>query len=264
MPGPTEHVARPGGAWKWGLAVLLGLGALATLALRARTPAGANVDLPAFATDDAGIPDDGVLREQLQKAIDLRRREFFDRVLDARDPGELIEHATFTDAYLDTNRPGNDALFVVGDEMFGYLFRPENGWGHGPEERSAPDYTPHPRRIHEGRAGGPDAFGCFSCHSKGGPDGAGTQTQNAFMRGDGARTTGADQRNAPHLLGVGPVACLAREMSADLQAQAARAREQATTERHSVEQRLVAKGVAFGRIVAQPDGSIDARGVEGV
>ena len=264
MPGGTEHVSRHARRWNRGILALAAVGALATVALRSRAPAAATVDVPVFALDDAGIPDDGVLREQLQKAIDLRRREFFDRVLDARDPGELIEHATLTDAALDANRPGNDALFVVGDEMFGYLFRPENGWGHGPEERSALDYTPHLRRIHEGRAGGPDAFGCFSCHSKGGPDGAGTQTQNAFMRGDGARTTGADQRNAPHLLGVGPVACLAREMSAELQAEAVRARAQATSERHSVEQQLVAKGVAFGRIVAQPDGSIDARGVQGV
>ena len=64
-------------------------------------------------------------------------------------------------------------------------------------DRKAIDYTPRLRRIHLGAAGGPDAFGCFSCHSKGGPDGAGTQTQNAFMRGDGERTGGADQRNPP-------------------------------------------------------------------
>src|ERR1043166_9355050 len=81
----------------------------------------------AFATDDTAIPDDTVLLQELEKAIDLRRREDFDRVLDARDPGELIEHATLTQAALDARNLGTDALFVLGDELFGYLFRPDIG-----------------------------------------------------------------------------------------------------------------------------------------
>jgi len=60
-----------------------------------------------------------------------RRREDFDRVLDARDPGELIEHATLTEAMFETAPIAIDALFIVGDELFGFLFRPENGWGAG-------------------------------------------------------------------------------------------------------------------------------------
>src|SRR5438876_5139616 len=218
----------------------------------------------AFATDETAIPDDAVLLQELEKAVDLRRREDFDRMLDARDPGELIEHATLTEKALDRRILGIDALFVVGDELFGYLFRPENGWGSGGTDRKAIDYTPRLRRIHLGAAGGPDAFGCFSCHSKGGVDGAGTQTQNAFFRGDGERTGGADQRNAPHLLGLGPIACLAREMSAELQAQAAGARERAQAEGHPVEQALTTKGVAFGRVTAEPDGRLDTGAVEGV
>jgi len=217
-----------------------------------------------FATDDTAIPDDPVLLQELEKAIDLRRREDFDRMLDARDPGELIEHATLTEKALDRRILGIDALFVVGDELFGYLFRPENGWGSGGSDRKAIDYTPRLRRVHRGATGGPDAFGCFSCHSKGGVDGAGTQTQNAFMRGDGERTVGADQRNAPHLLGLGPIACLAREMSAELQAQAAGAGERAKAEGHRVEQPLTTKGVSFGRIAADPDGTLDYGSVEGV
>ena len=85
----------------------------------------------AFATDETAIPDDAVLLQELEKAVDLRRREDFDRMLDARDPGELIEHATLTEKALDRRILGIDALFVVGDELFGYLFRPENGWGSG-------------------------------------------------------------------------------------------------------------------------------------
>src|SRR5262249_19161548 len=154
-----------------------------------------DVDRPptssAFLVDDTALPDDATLEKDLERAVDLRRREDFDRMLDARDPGELVEHATLSDAALDRHVLNVDALFVVGAELCGYPFRPENGWGHGGTDRTAPDYTPHTRRIHLGATGGPDAFGCFSCHSKGGPDGAGTQTQNAFMRGDGERTSGA-------------------------------------------------------------------------
>src|SRR5438093_5054477 len=218
----------------------------------------------AFATDDTTRPDDTVLLQELEKAIDLRRRENFDRMLDARDPGELIEHATLTEKALDRRLLGIDALFVVGDELFGYLFRPENGWGSGGTDRKAIDYTPRLRRIHQGAAGGPDAFGCFSCHSKGGVDGAGTQSQNAFLRGDGERTPSADQLNAPHLLGLGPIACLAREMSAELQAQAAGARERAKAEGRRVEQALTTKGISFGHLTADPDGRLDTTAVEGV
>ena len=88
-------------------------------------------------------------------------------MLDARDPGELVEHATLTEATFDRRTLGIDTLFIVGDELFGYLFRPENGWGGGAADRGAIDYTPRLRRVHRGPAGGPDAFGCFSCHFEG-------------------------------------------------------------------------------------------------
>ncbi len=213
---------------------------------------------------DEAIPDDVVLREDLDRAIDLRRREHFDRVLDAHDPGELIEHATLMDAVFDERIIGIDALFVVGDEFFNYPFRPENGWGRGGTDREAVDYTPRPQRLHRGAAGGPDAFACSSCHSKGGPDGAGTQSQNGFLRGDGVSAGAADQRNPPHLLGLGPVEVLAREMSAALQAEATAARTNARDEGRRIERPLVAKGVSFGRVAADPDGTLDVGMLEGV
>jgi Di-haem oxidoreductase, putative peroxidase len=247
--------------------VLLAAASLAPFMLHAKGPGdggGERMRGAAFETSDLAIPDDVVLQQELEKAVDLRRREDFDRMLDARDPGELVEHATLSDAALDRSALHIDSLFIVGDELFGYLFRPENGWGSGGADRKAIGYTPRLRRIHLGATGGPDAFGCFSCHSKGGPDGAGTQTQNAFMRGDGERTRGADQRNPPHVLGLGPIACLAREMSAELRVQADAVRERAKTEGRRIEQPLTTKTVSFGRIAARPDGTLDYRGVEGV
>ena len=44
------------------------------------------------------VPADSVLLEQMRKALDLRLRDDFDRFLDAREPGELLEHATLTQA----------------------------------------------------------------------------------------------------------------------------------------------------------------------
>jgi hypothetical protein len=266
MADVADHTSAPRRSWKRGVATLgcvavLSVG-IPSIDVHARGLESAQT--AAFSPDDAATPDDPILRDQLEKAVDLRRREDFDRMLDARDPGELVEHATLTEGHFDRRALGIDTLFIVGDELFGYLFRPENGWGSGGADRKAIDYTPRLRRIHQGLAGGPDAFGCFGCHSKGGPDGAGTQTQNAFLRGDGERIGGADQRNAPHLLGLGPIALLAREMSAELQAQAAGARERAQAEGHQVEQALTTKGVSFGRITADPDGTLDHGALEGV
>src|SRR5436853_6464041 len=47
---------------------------------------------------DEAIPDDTALRDGLARAVDLRRRAHFDRVLDAREPGELSEPATRTES----------------------------------------------------------------------------------------------------------------------------------------------------------------------
>jgi hypothetical protein len=246
---------------------VLALAAVVPFALHAKAPAddsGDRIRAAILGTADLAVPDDVVLAKDLERAVELRQREKFDRTLDARDPGELVEHATLSDAALDRNILHADALFIVGDELFGYLFRPENGWGSGSPDRKAPDYTPRLRRIQQGAAGGPDAFGCFSCHSKGGPDGAGTQTQNAFMRGDGERTAGADQRNPPSVLGLGPIACLAREMSADLRAQVDAARQRAQTEGHEIEQPLVTKTVSFGHVTAEPDDTVNYDGIEGI
>jgi len=264
---PTSLAPRRRAQWprRAVLLVLVVFGWVAAGTLGAQAPYGDDHARGA-ALDPANlvIPDDVALFEQLERAVDLRRREDFDRMLDARDPGELVEHATISEPALDRKVLGVDALFIAGDELFNYQFRPENGWGSGGADRTATGYTPRLRRVHLGAAGGPDAFACFGCHSKGGPDGAGTQTQNAFMRGDGKQTSGADQRNPPQVLGLGPIACLAREMGVELRAQADAVRERAKAEGRRIEGPLVAKTVSFGRIAATPDGTLDLAGVEGV
>ena len=87
-------------------------------------------------------------------------------MLDARDPGELVEHATLTEIDFDHRAVTSETLFIVGDELFGYPFRPENGWGHGGQDRGAVNYTPELQRIHRGPLRRPGRVRCFSCHAK--------------------------------------------------------------------------------------------------
>ena len=170
-------------------------------------------------------PDDQALSVQLNEALDFRVREEYDLFLDAWEPGELLTHARLTQYELDRAPHGVDALFVAGDALFEYTFRPEDGLGNaltGSPGGGRP--APNMRRVHLGAFGGPDAFSCASCHSLGGPDGAGAQTQNAhFASTDGDSTLASDSRNPPHVLGLGPIEALAREMTNALLAQRAEA-----------------------------------------
>ncbi len=217
---------------------------------------------------DLPPPPDPVLLDEIREALDFRQREDFDRFLDAVEPGELIEHATVTQLGVDKGVYDIDALFVFGDELFEYEFRPENGLGNALERsetiRAGPRPLPNLRRVHDGEFGGPDSHSCAACHSKGGNDGAGNTTQNAYLRGDGDGTLAADVRNPPHLLGLGPVEALAIEMSAELQSQRDGAVAAARASGKVVRAALESKGVRFGTVTAHPDGTWDASAVEGV
>ena len=152
-------------------------------------------------------------------------------------------------------------VFVRGDELFDFSFRPENGLGNalaGREGvRAGGGAPPNLRRVHEGELGGPDALSCSSCHSLGGLDGAGANTQNAFFRGDGDDTTSADERNPPHVLGLGPVDALAREMTRELAAIREAAIAEATATAADVQYSLTALGVEFlGRSRVDADGGV--------
>ncbi len=61
------------------------------------------------------VPADSELVEEIRETLDFRLREDFDRWLDAKDPGELLEHATLTQVAIDRGIFGLDALFVFCD-----------------------------------------------------------------------------------------------------------------------------------------------------
>lgn len=192
-------------------------------------------ELDAWGAEREVVPTDAELLDELVAALDLRMRDEQARLLDAREPGELREEAMLTQDAIDRGVFGLDALFAVGDELFDLTLRPE--WGLGNGIGGAP---PNLRRVHEGSFGGPDALSCASCHSLGGLDGAGAASQIAFFRGDGDSTSAADARSPPHLLGLGPIEALAREMTLELQA----IRAQAITTGEDLP--LETHGVSFG------------------
>ena len=220
--------------------------------------------LAAFA-EPVTLPDDTTLAAEVHEALVKHQREQADRALDARDPGELLEHATVSQVALDRGVMTNDDLLVLGDDMFAYQFRPENGLGNG-LGRALGGARPAPNlhRVTTGEFGGPEAMACADCHSVGGDDGAGSLTQGVFGRGDGDRTTSGDLRSAPSVLGLGPIQRLAEELTASLAAARAAAVTRARTTNQPVTIHLVAKGLGFGALTASPDGTVDSHAITGV
>jgi mono/diheme cytochrome c family protein len=95
---------------------------------------------------------------------------------------------------------------------------------------------------------------CASCHGR--PRGA------AGSGGDVA--TRPDSRDAPHLFGLGIKEMLADEITQDLRARRDEAVAEARQHHHSVTKELVSKGIHYGTITADKNGSVDTSQVEGV
>lgn len=95
---------------------------------------------------------------------------------------------------------------------------------------------------------------CAGCHSR--PRGS------AGSGGDVA--TRPDSRDAPQLFGLGLKEMLADEMTTDLRATRDMAIAQAQQKKKSVTLKLASKGVQFGYITGNPDGSSDTSQVVGV
>ncbi|MGH8174637.1 MAG: di-heme oxidoredictase family protein, partial [Steroidobacter sp.] len=95
---------------------------------------------------------------------------------------------------------------------------------------------------------------CAGCHGR--PRGA------AGFGGD--VVTRPDSRDAPHLFGLGLQEMLADEMTQELRATRDRAVADAQGAGKAVVRPLVAKGVRFGVIRANTNGTVDSSGVDGV
>jgi len=95
---------------------------------------------------------------------------------------------------------------------------------------------------------------CASCHGR--PRGS------AGAGGDVA--TRPDSRDAPHLFGLGLKEMLADEITTDLRAIRAQAIAEAATRDRAVTKKLSSKGINYGMITANPDGSLNTSQVQGV
>jgi cytochrome c2 len=95
---------------------------------------------------------------------------------------------------------------------------------------------------------------CASCHSR--PRGSAGTGGNVVTR--------PDSRDSPHLFGLGLKEMLADEITTDLRSTRALAIVQAQQKKRSVTLRLGSKGVQYGSITGNPDGSVDTSQVVGV
>lgn len=95
---------------------------------------------------------------------------------------------------------------------------------------------------------------CAGCHGR--PRGSAGHGGDVFTR--------PDSRDAPHLFGLGLQEMLADEITRDLRATRAAAVARAQAHGRSVTRRLRSKGIKYGTITAQADGTVDTSDVEGV
>ena len=189
-----------------------------------------------------------------------RRHEL--RLREAAEPGSFLRTM---DLALDPERMAHGELCLaqladLGELVFEHEYGFADGLGSG---AAAQDARGPFRRVHGGRFGGPETISCPSCHWIGGPNGAGAETDDAFLSGDGDRPGTGDARNPPALVAPGVVQALALEMTRDLQRQRD-ALVRVTDGGGAREARLATKGVDFGVLRVGADGKLDTSGLQGI
>lgn len=95
---------------------------------------------------------------------------------------------------------------------------------------------------------------CAACHSS--PFGSGGSGGHVFTR--------PDTRDAPHLFGLGLVEMLGDEITRDLRTIRGLALASAQQSGQAVTVHLVSKGIDYGTLIANPNGTLDTSGVQGV
>ena len=190
-----------------------------------------------------------------------RRHEL--RLREAATPGAFLGelHALLEPEQIAAGEICPAELADYGQMLFEFEYGYRDGLGGG---ASAAGRKGPFRRVHEGSFGGPETLSCPSCHWIGGPNGAGAETDGAFLAGDGSRMASGDARNPQALVALGVVQALAREMSADLGRQRAELVSAVAREGADREMKLSSKGVEFGVLRATAKGEVDASGLRGV
>lgn len=201
--------------------------------------------------------------DDLRDAVELFEGSSLEQYTFATDVGERRETLVSERFVAILGERGQfEDLFNIGDEAFEAEHDREYGYGRG-QEPGAPRAA-FLSRVQVGELGGTDSSSCRSCHFNGGPDGAGTSTQQGLFRGDGSRVSSAVVREAPHVMGLGYVSILAREFEDELAFIRDDAARFSREFGEPIERELRVQGISFGTVVGHPDGSVDLSGVQGI
>lgn len=162
-----------------------------------------------------------------------------------------------------------DQMFNFGQQLFVAKFNKLDGLGR-PEATGAnlPTHR-QPGQPDFVRTSSPDSVSCAACHNDPRPGAGGDFVANVFVlaQNDDPVTfdvRNADERNTLGMMGSGLIEALGREMTADLLAIRSDALHTAATTASPVTVSLDTKGVNFGKLTAEPDGSVDTSQVVGV
>jgi len=115
------------------------------------------------------------------------------------------------------------------------------------------------------RIAGPDTQACADCHFRPVIGGAGPNIANVFaVPSDTNRIDITNPRNSNHLFGSGALERLGIEMTQELLAIEREAKATTRLQGKSITVSLTTKGINFGQLTANADGSTDKSKVEGV
>lgn len=163
-------------------------------------------------------------------------------------------------------------LVATGEALFAAQFTSLDGAGRpGATQAIDPTRRKHPRKQAFMRTAGPDGGSCAACHNQPAMGGAGDFVTNVFVS-EGFESADFDsldpqfsnERGTNHLFGAGLIELLAREMSRELQALRDTALTEARAKGQTVRVALLSKGVQFGFISADADGSVNLDELDGV
>src|SRR5271154_4405869 len=164
------------------------------------------------------------------------------------------------------------ALIARGKTLFKAKFTTEDGAGR-PKATQAIVPTRRRSGVNPAftRTSGPDSNSCAGCHNDPVVGGSGDFVTDVFVsegfesaQFDSVDPSFSSERHTTALMGDGLVELLAREMTADLQAERAVAVAQSRASGQDVRADLATKGMRFGAITAHSDGIVDLEGIEGV
>lgn len=166
-----------------------------------------------------------------------------------------------------------EKLRTIGEDLFVSRFTSLDGMGRPLATQAiVPTLRKHPSPAGEfSRTAGMDANSCASCHNAPFAGGAGDFTTNVFVSEgfesadfDSTDPQFSNERGTNSIFGDGLLELLAREMTAELQAERRAALRQAAKEGKEVRVALTAKGVSFGHLTASPDGMVAMNELDGV